>query len=90
MILAIIMLIAGIASIATSSIAIQAYNSCNNPDLKAAHPNNYNYLVFNLVAAIALVLGSGGAFYYSMKMPNFSTDALAGSFDKAMDAVRKA
>jgi formate hydrogenlyase subunit 3/multisubunit Na+/H+ antiporter MnhD subunit len=90
MILAIIMLIAGIASIATSSIGIQAYNKCDSPKLKDENPKNFKYLVFNLILAIALVLGSFAAFFYASKVPSFSLDELSGSFDKTLNAARNA
>lgn len=90
MILAIIMLVAGIASIATSSIGIQAYNKCDNPNLKNEHPANFKYLVVNLILAIALVLGSFATFYYASKVPSFSLDAFTSKFDKSLDAVRNA
>ena len=90
MILAIIMLVAGIASIATSSIGIQAYNKCDKPNLKEEHPANFKYLVINLILAIALVLGSFGGFYYASKVPSFSLDSLSGSFDSALNAARNA
>jgi hypothetical protein len=90
MILGIIMLVAGIASIATSSIGIQAYNQCDKPNLKEAHPSNFKYLVFNLILAIALVLGSFATFFYATKVPSFSLDALSGSLDKSLGAMRNA
>lgn len=90
MIIAIIMLVAGIASIATSAIGIQAYNKCDNPNLKEAHPTNFKYLVFNLILAIALVLGSFATFYYASKVPSFSLDSLTGRLDGALNAARNA
>lgn len=90
MILGIIMLVAGIASIATSSIGIQAYNKCDKPNLKEDHPSNFKYLVFNLILAIALVLGSFATFFYATKVPSFSLDALSGSLDKTLGAMRNA
>uniref|UniRef100_A0A6C0KHH3 VP11 n=1 Tax=viral metagenome TaxID=1070528 RepID=A0A6C0KHH3_9ZZZZ len=88
MILAIVMLVAGIASIATSAIGIQAYNA--QASLKVDHPSNYKYLVTNLILAIFLVLGSFATFYYASKVPNFSADALSGKFDSALNAARNA
>ena len=90
MILAIIMLVAGIASIATSSIGIQAYNKCDKPNLKDENPKNFKYLVFNLIIAIGLVLGSFAAFFYASKVPSFSLDALSSNLDKTLNAVRNA
>lgn len=86
---AIIMILAGIASIATSSIAIQAYNKCNSPNLKEEHPNNFNYLVINLVLAILLTLGGFGVAYYARLVPSFSLDAVASNLDKAAGGLFK-
>ena len=86
---AIIMILAGIASIATSSIAIQAYNECTSPSLKEVYPKNFNYLVVNLVLAILLTLGGFGVAYYSRLVPSFSIDSVIGDLDKAAGGVFK-
>jgi uncharacterized membrane protein len=82
LIIGIIMLIAGIASIATSSIGIQAYNAQDS--LKKEHPNNYNYLVLNLILAIGLTLGSFGVFYYATLVPSFSLDEVSKGLGDSM------
>ena len=51
---AFILLIAGIFSIATSSIGLQCSASCN--DYKSAHSSNYTFLTVNLVSAILVAL----------------------------------
>lgn len=67
---AIIMILAGIVSIATSSIGIQAYNTCTSPNLKDEKPSNFNYLVLNLILAILLTLGGGWVAYQATFLPN--------------------
>jgi uncharacterized membrane protein YidH (DUF202 family) len=58
MMLAIMIIIMGIISIANASIVIQAYNE--QPSLQKNHPHNFNFVVFNLVCFILLM---GYAFY---------------------------
>ena len=85
LVVGLIMLVAGIASIATSAIGIQAYNK--DPQLKSDHPSNFNYLVINLILAIALVFGSFGVFYYATLVPNFSMDSVINdNFGKILKA----
>jgi len=54
-----LLLFVGIASIATSSIGIQAYNKCSSPSLKADHPVNFKYMIANLVLAIVMTIVAG-------------------------------
>jgi formate hydrogenlyase subunit 3/multisubunit Na+/H+ antiporter MnhD subunit len=67
-------IIAGIASIATSSIGIQAYNKCDSPKLKEEHPKNFNYLVINLILAIFLTLVGFAVTFYARMVPPISLD----------------
>lgn len=50
----VLLLIIGIFSTATSSIAIQCSNS--NPEFKVEHPSNFNFIVVNLVSAVSGIL----------------------------------
>lgn len=50
------LLIGGIFSIATSSIAIECYNKPGNEGFKDEKKNNFNFVVINLVSAILLTL----------------------------------
>lgn len=70
-------IIAGIASIATSSIGIQAYNKCDSPKLKEEHPRNFKYLVINLILAIFLTLVGFAVSFYARMVPSISLDTSA-------------
>jgi hypothetical protein len=70
MITALALLIGGIFSIATSSIGIQCYNSDQKgTDQKGSSPNNFNFLVFNLVSAILMTLIAMASMYFAATMP---------------------
>lgn len=60
----IFLLITAIVTIATSSIAIQCYNKCDNPNMNVEHPRNKTFLIINLVLSIGLVFAS----FYVCKM----------------------
>jgi amino acid transporter len=64
---AIIIIIAA-ASIATTSIIVNLYNS--NPSLKEANPNNYNYIMMNLVLAVLFMLFG----FYALYIDRYRTD----------------
>ena len=59
-------IVVGIASIATSSIGIQAYNQCTSPSLKADHKYNFNWMVLNLILAILATLLGSAMLYFSV------------------------
>ena len=66
----IFLLITTIISIATSSIAIQCYNKCDNPNMNVENPRNKTFLVINLILSIGMIF----ACFYIIKMammPNF-------------------
>jgi hypothetical protein len=52
--IAFFILMFSVLSIATSSIAIECYNK--SPELKSGKPNNYIFIIVNLVMAILLTL----------------------------------
>jgi len=58
---ALALLLGGIFSIATSSIAIECYNE--NTSFKDSKTENYTFLMVNLVSAILLVLMAFGSMY---------------------------
>lgn len=69
LVIAIAMLIGGVFSIATSSIATQCYNSTNpGTSLKTSSPNTFNFIVVNLVSAILVVLSAFAAIYFGVTM----------------------
>ena len=53
-----------IMSIVTSSIAIQCYNKCDNPNMNVENPRNKTFLVINLILSIGMVFAS----FYIFKM----------------------
>jgi flagellar basal body-associated protein FliL len=57
-------LLSGVFSIATTSIAIECYNK--NEEHKTENPSNFGFLTINLIAAIILVLISIILLYYIM------------------------
>jgi hypothetical protein len=59
------MLLGGIFSIATSSIAIECYNK--NETIKKEKENNFNFLISNLVCAILLVIVGCLSIYFAFK-----------------------
>jgi hypothetical protein len=63
--IALAMIIGGIFSIATSSIATECYNSdMKGVDLRDQKRNNFNFIIINLVSAILVVLsGSAGVYF---------------------------
>ena len=64
-----IMLIAAICSVATSSIGIECYNADTSKDLKEKKSSNYGFLVVNLICAITLIFAAFGAMYIGANMP---------------------
>jgi cytochrome bd-type quinol oxidase subunit 1 len=68
---ALAMLIAGIFSIATSSIAIECYNQDSSKDFKASKQNNFNFVVINLVSAIITVLLGAFCIYAAVQAPSY-------------------
>ena len=71
------MLVGGIFSIATSSIAINCYNK--NEKTKEETPSNFNFLIFNLVCAILLVLIGCISIYFAFK-PSKKVVEMGGRF----------
>ncbi len=53
----IVAFISSILSIASSAIGIQAMD--NNSTYKNSHKSNHSFLVFNLVIAVLVLIGSG-------------------------------
>lgn len=62
---AISLLVVGILSIATSSIAIECYN--NNAQMKTDKKDNYNFIIVNLTFAIIMVLVSLASAYLAIR-----------------------
>lgn len=63
----IILLLAGIFSIATSSIGIECGNS-NDSKYKNDKPNNQTFLIVNLVSAILVTIIALFGIYFSFKI----------------------
>lgn len=61
---AISLLLVGIFSIATSSIAIECYNK--NETMKNEKKDNYNFIIVNLTFAILMVLVSFASAYFAI------------------------
>jgi len=61
---AISLLLVGILSIATSSIAIECYNT--NEKMKTEKKDNYNFVIVNLTFAIIMVLVSFASAYFAI------------------------
>jgi len=70
------LLVVGIVSIASSSIGINCYN--NSPDEKEAKKSNFNFLVLNLVLAIALTFASAGFLYLVVAYPSLASGYVSG------------
>lgn len=62
---AISLLLVGILSIATSSIAIECYNT--NESMKTDKKDNYNFVIVNLTFAIIMVLVSFASAYFAVQ-----------------------
>ena len=62
---AISLLLVGILSIATSSIAIECYEK--NAQMKTDKKDNYNFIIVNLTAAIIMVFVSFASIYFSIR-----------------------
>jgi len=62
---AISLLVVGILSIATSSIAIECYNK--NEQMKTDKKDNYNFVIVNLTFAIIMVLVSLASAYLAIR-----------------------
>jgi hypothetical protein len=66
-IIAISMLLGGIFSIATSSIATECYNyDGKSAELKDKKQSNFNFIIVNLVSAILVVLSAFAGIYFSL------------------------
>ena len=67
LIIAIAMLIGGVFSIATSSIATECFNydAGKGTDFKAANPSSFNFMIVNLVSAIVVVLSALAGIYFA-------------------------
>lgn len=63
----VILLLAGIFSIATTSIGVQCSNSCET--YKTEHPSNQTFLIVNLVSAILVTLIAFFGVYVSITSP---------------------
>lgn len=63
-----LLLIAGIFSIATSSIGIQCDNECTT--YKDAHNSNHTFLIVNLVSAILVTLIAIVGVYFAIMAPS--------------------
>ena len=55
------MLVAGIFLIALSSIALECYNK--HSEYKDNKKTNFNFIIFNLLCGLAIVLSSFSGFY---------------------------
>jgi len=53
---ALVILIGGIFSTATSSIAVECYNKPENEAFKKEKQNNFNFVILNLISAILMIL----------------------------------
>lgn len=62
---AISLLLVGILSIATSSIAIECYNA--NEAMKNTKKDNYNFIIVNLTFAILMVVVSLASAYFAVQ-----------------------
>lgn len=62
---AISLLVVGILSIATSSIAIECYNK--NEQMKTDKKDNYNFIIVNLTFAIVMVIVSFASAYFAIR-----------------------
>jgi hypothetical protein len=62
---AISLLLVGILSIATSSIAIECYNA--NETMKNTKKDNYNFIIVNLTFAILMVIVSLASAYFAVQ-----------------------
>lgn len=66
LIISLFILIGGIFSIATSSLATSCYNNDGKgTDMKAAAPNSFNFIIVNLVCAILVVLSGSAGMYFA-------------------------
>lgn len=63
------LLVVGVVSIASSSIGINCYNSCD--EQKQASKSNFNFLVVNLVLSILLTLAAIGFLYLQTTKASF-------------------
>lgn len=66
-----------IMSIATSSIAIQCYNKCDNPNMNTEHPRNKTFLIINLIMSIGMVFASFYIFKMAM-VPSINFGGMGG------------
>lgn len=64
---AISLLLVGIFSIATSSIAIECYNKEEHKTFKTEKTDNFNFVIVNLVSAIVMVLVSFASIYFAFQ-----------------------
>jgi amino acid transporter len=65
------MLISAVLAIATSSIAISAYNA-DNEKIKKENKTNFNFLIFNMVCGIILILVSFCVCYAGVYAPKIA------------------
>jgi hypothetical protein len=57
--------ISAIFSIASTAIGVRALD--NNPEYKDKHKSDHGFLVFNLVLAVLVLVGSGMSIAYHLK-----------------------
>jgi hypothetical protein len=79
---AVILLIAGVFHIATTSIAIQCGNE--NPGYKEAHPSNSNFLISQIVCGILVVILASIGIYLGAT----GIDASAEKMTKGLDFLK--
>lgn len=68
LIIALAMLIGGVFSIATSSIATQCYNENTGVYSSKNSVSNFNFIIVNLVSAILVVLSAIAGIYFAVTM----------------------
>jgi len=67
--IAIVMIISSVLSLAASSIGIQNYNKSENEALKEQDKNKFYFLVANLVSAILLIIIAIIMMYFAFTSP---------------------
>lgn len=65
--LSFVLLITGVFSTATSSAGIQAYDQVQLKDFKEKNINTFNFLIFNVVSGIVVILIASVGLYFGTK-----------------------
>jgi hypothetical protein len=80
-----LLLLAAIFSVATASIGIQCYNKCESPNMNKEHSGNKAFLVINLILSLVFLFVSMALIYFIKVMPESLINTVAKGINISPD-----